>query len=477
MGKVNYLSDEFDRVFGSDSTGETPSERALTSAREFVRSQSQLACARDGATGYRIKAKSALKLVGYPALQEVAERGSVVLNSRLSEPADTLRSQRVNLDLTVEQVAKATGLTKLEISSAEQAGTITPIRKLQRLAQALGLNDELLSVRSSAGADNELAVRLRTLKQAGEDGRLSAGLVLKLAEAAWTVSRQRELCVELEIRDPIYGLFESSDDYNSPVWRQGYLLAEKSRRLLGIDPVAPIPSVRALIERTGVPLVQEDMGKIFAGATVENGTHRGLVVNVEGHNSQVWVRRITLAHELGHLLWDPATRLRRLHVDRYGDLRRFDGPPVESRANAFAIAFLAPREAVVEIVKSGADAATQLSELMSRYGIPATAAKYHLANVAREWGQSITTLDVRNDFLPGPDEKWEADENWTTDFFPVATVPIGRRGRFAGIVATAAIRQLITMDSAASYLRTTTNHLSHHLKEIVELTAPDLMYA
>jgi len=45
-----------------------------------------------------------------------------------------------------------------------------------------------------------------------------------------------------------------------------------------------------------------------------------------GWNRHVYVRRATIAHELGHLLHDVEEKLQDLHVDEYAELEK----PVES---------------------------------------------------------------------------------------------------------------------------------------------------
>lgn len=468
---------ELDRVFGPESRGDTPEDRAASSLRRFVRSQSQLSPERPAATGPRLTARWALKQFGYAALREAADEGASIISANLDEPARSFRDQRERLELTIEQVARASMLPASDVRRAEQPGAISPVRRLQALAQTLGLDDEQLGMRPNGGADQQLAVRLRTLRQAGQSVRLSPSLVLKLAEAAWTISRQNTLALELDAVPDVLKRFDTSDDYQAPVWRRGYDLAERTRVLLNLDPLAPIASVRALIDSLGIPLVQAEMGMVFAGATVVNGGDRGIVVNTEGDNQNVWVRRMTLCHELGHLLWDPPTRLRRLHVDRYDDLRTAEsggGDEVEARANAFAIALLAPREAVLEIIKRGKSPTDQIVELMTRYGIGGTAAKYHIANVSRGWGAEVDTRNVASSQLPLPDDHWTANENWTADYFPVASVPISRRGRFSGLVASAVSLGLISIDTAASWLRAPPSALERQLTTMAELTAPDL---
>ena len=104
-------------------------------------------------------------------------------------------------------------------------------------------------------------------------------------------------------------------------------------------------------ERLGIPIIQAPIDENIAGATIastdESGKEmRGIVLNILGANENVWVRRATLSHELGHLLYDPSPRLEKLKIDSYEqgeiDPQMQNTDFVEQRANAFAIAFLAP---------------------------------------------------------------------------------------------------------------------------------------
>lgn len=292
-------------------------------------------------------------------------------------------------------------------------------------------------------------------------------LVLKLAEAAWVIGRQDELSDLLGVRKKLPEEITPSYNYRSEVWRRGFELAEQTRVVFGIDPEAPILSMRALINKIGIPLVQAELGQHFAGATVANRDARGIVVNVEGMNSNVWIRRTTIAHELGHMLWDPTQKLMKLRVDRYDDFSNPTSDPVEKRANAFAVAFLAPPSAVRKIVARGGDATAIVATVMEVFGITATSARHHVANVSRDYGAEVDTTNLDQTRLPRPGIELEASENWTVDFYPLP-VPISRRGRFAPLVAQAAKSGLISLDSAASWLAIDTASLESRIDMIVD---------
>ena len=151
----------------------------------------------------------------------------------------------------------------------------------------------------------------------------------------------------------------------------GYRLAAEAREKLNLGPATPIRSMRELLEETlGFPVIQAELGESVAGVTVEADLRRAIVINLSGGNRHVFVRRATLAHELGHLLYDLRGNLRDLRVDTYDDL---DKPaerlpdPVEQRANAFAIEFLAPQQEAVRLFRSTGD--DRLGEVMYHFGV------------------------------------------------------------------------------------------------------------
>ena len=340
---LRYNTETLDVVFGPDSQGETPEERARTSSRIFVRSEVQLAEYTPDATGRQLSAWEALQSFSMDILKEVFEYGSAILRTAIDEPAETLRSRRESLDVTIPDLAKAVGLSEDDIADAEDPTTKTSVHTVEKIAQALALDEQLISYEPKAGGDEVLAVRLKEINSDRES--FSAGLKFKLCESAWVVKKQYELNRWLEsVSDAsVVKRFVPSPNYGEPgypVWRHGYFLAGEARRLMDIPEDEPIDSLRELIERRlEIPLVHMKLSRTVAGATVANGPARGIAVNTLGPNGNVWVRRVTLAHELGHLLWDPDENLKKLQVDMYDDLDedpRQQRNRIEARANAFA---------------------------------------------------------------------------------------------------------------------------------------------
>lgn len=464
---------ELDKVFGLDSSGDTPEERARSSRREFVRGQTMLAEASPDATGHRLAAAEALDIFGFPTLLTAIEKGFASVVRDRSEPAQTLREHREALGYSPQHLARLAKVSVEAATTAETPGKLSSIRTLEQLARALAIDERTLGLESQAGADTALGVRLRQLAHADGAAGLSPTTVAALAESAWVIARQKSLAALIGT-SPGNGLarFEPDDDYGYPTYERGYALAARTRHSLGLEPEAPIESMRRLIADTlDVPLVQTRLGRALAGATVANGTERGIVVNIEGDNQSVWVRRMTLAHELGHLLWDPTQRLNRLMVDRYPDLavnspNRRD--PVEMRANAFAIALLAPPAAVDRMVHQADDIPSAVFEVASHFGISVTAAAAHVGNVSR-----VRVNIPRGAHFPEPSDEMRAQENFTIDYFPIKDIPPVLVGRFAWVVARALQEKVISLDTAATLLRTSPDSLdTKTLNAIIDLTGP-----
>ncbi len=467
-----YPTDLLDAVFGKNSSGATPIDRAKSSASQFVRSQVQLAFASPSAKGRILTAYEALQTFGWENLRRVATEGAATLTRSAEEPSSTLKSQRVELGISTEDLSKQTGVSPTDILDAETPGNLTPIRTLEKLGQALALDERRLGYLPNAGRDTALGVRLRELRQANDTTIFGPKTVLDLSEAAWVIARQDYLSKALELSSPTrITLPAPNSNYSYPAYRIGYELAEQTRELLGYTDEQPIESLRALIEDfLELPLIQQRMDERFAGATIVNGNTRGIVINERGMNSNVWVRRMTLCHEIGHVLWDPDTHLSKLKVDEYAEVdndmswhQRND--PVEIRANAFAVSFLAPPGGVLRIAeKCHGDVQEILTQVMGTYGISGSAAKHHVKNITQ-----LDTSRVPGTRLPHPTEDWIAREELSISYFPIHETPITRRGKFAWFVAKLLRAGMLSEDTASAYLKSNIKESSPHWNTILSM--------
>lgn len=464
----NFPEHELELVFGIGSRGVTPFERSKTATVNFVRSQLQIAHASQNAKGRILTASEALDVFGWDTLRRVGlERSAPLLKSH-EEPSRTLRARREQLGLSIEDVAQRIKLPPNEITRIETSRSRTPIRTLERLAQLLALDERRIGFRPSADSYMQLGVRLRQLADQADVTGFTSTTVLQLAEAAWVIDREYELKNALDI--PTKKLPKPDTRYSPRAYEVGYGLARITRRHhLDLEDDQPIESMRSVIQdHFGIPLIQQCMNPHLAGATLANGSQRGILVNEHGLNSNAWIRRMTMCHELGHLLWDSNENLQQVCVDQYAELEQNEQTsqrdPSEIRANAFAIAFLAPPIGVQAIADRTKDIAEALTEVIKVYGISPTAARYHFSNVT---GQRIPQ-NLRIPHLE-PEAHWTVAENLTIDFFPLQETPLSRRGRFAEYVARLHDLKAISDDTAAIYLGIDTTQVAQALPRIREL--------
>ena len=455
--------DQLTFIFGPDIKGLSAEDAARSSTRSYVRGEDGISVYKEHRrpTGHVLTSWEAYTAFGPEILEEAVEYSSAILSETADATSYALRNRREELGLSHRSVARAAGVSQENVEIAESSPHKVSIQNLERIAFVLGLDERFLAFKREPGGDTRLAYRLRTLQreQPGPTGAISAGTALLFAEAASIIRVQHRLQRWLGVQAES-DKFRSVVDYGSPqtpAWMVGYNLAERAREALQLGD-SPIRSMRELVEeRLGIPVIQARLPNQIAGATVmttdDDGDEvRGVVLNTVGDNENVWIRRATLAHELGHLLYDPDERLESVRVDSYVDSQKdpqtysADADYVEQRANAFAIAFLAPNEAVRRLASTPISV-EDVSSVMHTFGISQTAARYHIANCHHR------NFNVPQGIIESePSYEQTASENFTVDFFPIRDTPEQRRGRFAGMVARAYQEKFISAHTGALYL-------------------------
>lgn len=421
---------------------------ARASGRFYVRGLGQIAEDHPKAIGRRLTALEALRTYGVGVLAQVGAEGYARLAPTADVAGRVLKLRREQLGLDYRQVAIRARLSDEVVRAAEESRKL-PIRTYERIARTLGLDERYVSVRAEPQGNERIAVRLRTIGEA--DSRLGPSAVSSLAEAAWVAMTQARLEEELGLQAARTGI-EHSGNYGTPgfpAYEWGYQLAADARKKLGLG-TGPIPSMRTLAEdNLRLPIIQAELGESIAGATIDTASRRAIVINLSGNNRHVFVRRATVAHELGHLLYDPPRLLDDLRVDAYSDL---DAPAeqlrdeVEQRANAFAVEFLAPQDEVVALFRSVQN--DGVGEIMHRFGVSFTIARYQIWNALERTIPLEDLTTPRRDF---PSE-WEARETYTVDYHPIRNLRPTRAGRFSAVAARAAEEGLISWDTAGEWL-------------------------
>lgn len=448
---MTYDPAMLDAIFGEDSDGPDPTSRALSSRRTFVRSQMQLAFDKPEAKGRKLNAQEALDIFGFDSLEQVATLGRAHLFRTVTEPSATLKARRAELEFSTATVAERAGVSVKDVELAETPGHLSSIHVLERIATALVLDERVLTIVPGARADAELGLQLRPLEDTGIKNEKTAAV---LAEAAWIIGRQAQLRDRTAASETLRRFDERSDDYEYKTFERGYRLAARTRAILGLGDVEPIHSIRAVAEDLlGLPIVEAPLGSSIAGATIVNNRARGIVLSsILASTNKVLLRRTTIAHELGHALWDPDGSLGRIKVDTERSISEITAKGVdrvEMRARSFAIALLAPTMAIRRIHREERTASRAVNRIVMEFGLSASAAIFHLRNVCR----------LRADELPNvrtpqaAHALWDERERRAGTALELGEVPIMRRGGFAADVVAAWRAGRISDDTASSWLR------------------------
>ena len=190
--------------------------------------------------------------------------------------------------------------------------------------------------------------------------------------------------------------------------RQGYKLARKVRAELQLGG-EPLGDMRAFCEeQLGIAVVVDalvshdlraasilDMNRA-AAAIVLASPHRDLERNPT-------LARVYLAHELGHILFDPGTpRTIRLALDNRSMLGEGPIDLLESRAKGFTAEFLIPREGLCALfgeplvsVATLVEAREMVATTRDHFGTPTEIAARHLGNLGFIRQELILDLLVR----------------------------------------------------------------------------------
>ncbi|MFA6062872.1 MAG: XRE family transcriptional regulator [Gallionella sp.] len=422
----------------------------MNAIKRYVRSQDGISEFREGATGLQLTRKQIEATLSSSKLFHLDENGSVPISDDF-DVCSFFKERRESLGLAIDDLANIAKISAKSIEDIENSGTRSPARLMVKVAQMLSIPDAML-VGASKRVDADLALRLKEKIGCHVDTLPSKDVAI-ISEAAWVIRTEFELKTLLGKSEGLVGRFAKKDnDYGEPahpVWVKARLLASKTRQLIGLTNDEPIKSVRSLLEETlGIPLIQTSFNKKIAGVTISNDDHRGVLVNNNGDNGQnIFVLRMTLAHELGHLLWDDEQHLNHFLIDNYNEIELLNdesGYYVEARANAFAAEFLAPQAAVLKIYKQN----NSVRQVMDYFGISFTCAKLQIWNALKR-NIPIESLSVDNVLST---DAWDAAENYSTDFLWDESIRSSRKGVFAKLVVECEQRELITSDSAASYL-------------------------
>jgi Zn-dependent peptidase ImmA (M78 family) len=201
--------------------------------------------------------------------------------------------------------------------------------------------------------------------------------------------RLSEACAQLpRIDESPLAQYQQADPPSSSsdiVFQDGYEKALDFRSALGLKPDLPL-----LGEHDLETVLFQDLGIVVQDLTLESATIDGMAVfspgkaplvgiNLTGkYSSTRWGRRMTLAHELCHLLYDLSDE------NSVGIISNSWAPELlEKRANAFAAMLMMPREALEASLPGSPRqwTAEDLGDAMKKLGVGRTALMNHLHNL------------------------------------------------------------------------------------------------
>lgn len=304
----------------------------------------------------------------------------------MNEIASTLRQARQKTGFRPTEFPALLGLPEVRVRALEAGAAVATPLELDAYATFFGLTVDALA----AGAADSSPITNMLMRAKRESG---GGSVVSL-------SNLRGLRVLGEFARGVRIHHSLSDSAPSDVvdvmslvdrgryafgGRSAAVLAQRAatdaRAALGLTPDQPIPSMRALMRDAGILLVftNPDALPLDLDGCSLAAPRPAVLVNLVVSPHHWWRTRMTLAHELGHLLLDhqrgdrslaivsPRRRLR-AHKKAWSF---FDGySEVEARANAFAAHFIAPGDAVRNVVQ-GADPTSNaaIDNVCQRFGV------------------------------------------------------------------------------------------------------------
>ncbi|WP_437957699.1 XRE family transcriptional regulator [Sorangium sp. So ce119] len=282
--------------------------------------------------------------------------------------AEVLRKARLSAGLSPPEMAELVGLDEARAVALEMGESAASTELLDRYARVFGLSLRRFLAGEAESAPATMLFRSLHAERPSFEDLLETGATSVLGEFLRCVADVAELeeslgCREDRIAGELGALSAEPAQGAPRLYRQAERLAQDARTRLGLG-LEPVPSMIELVQgRLGVTLFwigPDELDRDIDGACAR-APGAAILVNLVGGAECWWRTRMTLAHELCHLLFDttltaPSSRRAFLFSPHRGELpdrgRRprlrlpADMELIEQRANAFAAHFLAPSQGV-----------------------------------------------------------------------------------------------------------------------------------
>lgn len=275
---------------------------------------------------------------------------------------------RVRRRLTKAQLAKELGVTSRSLQNYETGASAPDLELLARIAKLLNFPQQFFFIDEDMPVINEHAVSFRKLSKM-TDG------VKACAFAAGAIAFKVNQWVEDRFSLPQADLPDLSDLGPEEA-------AATLRRAWGLGN-APIPNMVHLLESKGIRVfsLAEETREVDAFCTWYEGKPFVFLNTIKSAERS----RFDAAHELGHLVRD-------IYSMQHGQAH---GPEMERQADAFASAFLMPKESV-EANRPPAYTTKYLMKLKHYWGVSlaALAYRFNSLELVSEWNYRSLCIEI-----------------------------------------------------------------------------------
>lgn len=288
--------------------------------------------------------------------------------------AEQITRGRTAAHLDVASFARLADLDGDRLAAIEGGAPAEPT-EVDRCARVLGLRTRDLLAGAGRGAPMTMLLRA-----AWDDGRPVIEALAETGALAGLGEFHRAVRDLADVEARLGGAGVNLPDGNRyPGDPEREAKSFRLRGGLGMD---PIPSLRDWLAERGVATfftTPDELDRDIDGASTTH-PRPAILVNLVGGGHCWWRTRMTLAHELAHILFDLDSRQtlfsphlgnrpdRRALPGRWRLFRDFDD--VEAHADAFAACLLAPGEAVREAVAHVSPTSEEaIARVGSRFGV------------------------------------------------------------------------------------------------------------
>jgi transcriptional regulator with XRE-family HTH domain len=286
---------------------------------------------------------------------------------------DQIQRARKRASLTVEGLASLADLDPERLGAVDAGHTLATPDEADRVARVFGVS--LRDLVAGRAAESPMRMLLREARAEGVSA-IEALAETRAIEELGEFQRWVRDAAELE------GLVKATRRALPTALHGDRERKAKHLRLQEGDLVGPIPSMRAFAVALGVRLFftsPEHLHAQIDGASALD-PRPAILVNLVRGGECWWRTRMTIAHELAHILFDLEGDRRTLfspHIEEDGPNRtagrwRLDGgfDDVEAEANKFAACLLAPRDEVRALVRDLAPTSnTAIAAVGERFGV------------------------------------------------------------------------------------------------------------